>query len=56
MRKKPPYKLCWNCNRQFQGNHYTKAENDAGFIFVHKACAEQMLRDGIIDRIATESP
>lgn len=28
MTDKPKYKLCWNCNRKFHGNHHATVETE----------------------------
>jgi hypothetical protein len=38
--KRPPYRLCWWCNRQFQGNHWRELVTASQSFFVHVSCVQ----------------
>ena len=42
---RPKYRLCWLCNRQFRGNHFTAITIDGHERHVHKTCAEEYDRE-----------
>jgi len=42
---KPKYRLCWLCNRQFRGNHFTVRTIDGHIRHIHKTCAEDHDKD-----------
>jgi hypothetical protein len=46
---KPPYNLCWICNRKFRGNHYDKRVIDGYMRWLHKTCARDNDRGMDID-------
>ena len=49
-REKPPYNLCWECNRKFHGYLGLRVTLliDGREVFVHASCADQMSRQGRI--------
>lgn len=49
---KPPYRFCWQCNRQFHGNHFATIETETGLVYVHKQCAREMEKSGLIDKVS----
>jgi hypothetical protein len=44
--EKPPYRLCWWCNRQFWGRSWRKidAEGGGASFYVHVSCARDAAR------------
>lgn len=42
---RPRYRLCWMCNRKFQGNHFATRTVQGHERHLHKACAEDYDRD-----------
>lgn len=45
-KRKPPYRLCWSCNRQFHGNHHSTVETETGIVYVHKECGRELVQSG----------
>jgi hypothetical protein len=41
----PKIRLCWMCNRQFRGNHFTTRTVQGHERELHKACAEDYDKD-----------
>ena len=39
--RKPRTRLCWLCNRKFQGNHFAEVEIDGHLRELHKGCAKE---------------
>jgi hypothetical protein len=50
--QKPNHPLCHECNKRFRGRHHATVETENGPVQVHKQCARELERDGLIHRVS----